>query len=1010
MVDYSEKGLETILVSHLRDVNGYVEGISADYAKDVALVKPWLEAFLQQTQPKKVASSKCFEVASERVKFYQRLSDELTKWGVTHLLRNGFRFNGVVFDLYYLTPSAENHSAKVLYEANCFGVIRQLHFSVQRPNDSIDVVAFINGLPIATFELKNHYTGQTVEHAVNQYKTDRDPKEVLLRPKRCAVHFAVDDTDVKMCTALAGKDSWFLPFNRGYQGGAGNPPIPGKTMTSYLWEEIFTKDSLSNIIEHFAKVVEVTDKTGKTKERVIWPRYHQLDAVRRLIAETVATPVGRKFLVQHSAGSGKSNTITWLAYQLVLSRKFNSVLVVTDQVALDRQIRDNLHAFAKMQNVMEWADDSAKLRQLLQSGKPIIVTTVHKFSFIMDEIGSSLKDRSYAVVIDEAHSSQSGTMASNMAASISGFGGGAGADEDIEEQLLRLIQSRKLATNANYYAFTATPKNKTLETFGEVRAGAQEVQYLPFHEYTMKQAIEEGFILDVLQHYTPYQSYYEVMKTVPDDPEFDKKKSAQRLRAFVESRPETIEKKSAIIVEHFCTKVFSKIGGKARAMVVTSSIERAIQFFHAISKLLQERKSQYKAIVAFTDKEIDGQMVTESSLNGFPSAQIERKMEEEPYRLLVVADKFQTGYDQPLLHTMYVDKQLSGLKAVQTLSRLNRAHPKKYDTFVLDFANEVEAIQAAFQQYYKATILDGASDVNKLNDLINEIECKPFYTLEDRDQMVTLRFSSDAEARSQIDSIVDAVVARFKNELSENDQIHAKSAMKNYCRIYPFFAAIMPYESEDWERYYLFYTLVVRKLPKLKGEDLTKGLCELVDLDKYRLQRLEEVKIELENQDATVAPVPVGIGGGKPTVEIDALSNIIKDFNDAFGGIEWKNEDEVIRQIQELPDRIEQDDEFAAALRNGDTHIIQIQFNDSIKRAVASMGEEKVEFMQHYFCNEAFRNFVNSRVLASCQNRERGRSMTRVLTSTRPQSPIRHALSVVDEDETYLLEAAGTEV
>lgn len=1011
MVDYSEKSLETILVSHLRDVNGYVEGTSADYAKDVAIVKPWLEAFLQQTQPKKVAASKCFEVASERVKFYNRLSDELGKYGVTHLLRNGFRFNGVIFDLYYLTPSAENHSAKALYEANCFGVIRQLHFSAQRPNDSIDVVTFINGLPIATFELKNHYTGQTVEHAVNQYKTDRDPKEVLLRPKRCAVHFAVDDTDVKMCTALAGKESWFLPFNRGYQGGAGNPPIPGKTMTSYLWEAILTKSSLSNIIEHFAKVVEVKDKKGKTKERVIWPRYHQLDAVRRLIAETTSSPVGRKFLVQHSAGSGKSNTITWLAYQLVLSRKFNSVLVVTDQVTLDRQIRDNLHAFAKLQNVMEWADDSAKLRQLLQSGKPIIVTTVHKFSFIMDEIGASLKDRSFAVVIDEAHSSQSGTMASNMAASISGLGG-AEDGEDLEAQLLKLIQSRKLATNANYYAFTATPKNKTLETFGEARAGAQEVQYVPFHEYTMKQAIEEGFILDVLQHYTPYRSYYEVMKKVEEDPEFDKKKSAQRLRTFVESRPETIEKKSAIIVEHFCTKVFSKIGGKARAMVVTSSIERAIQYFHTISKLLKERKSPYKAIVAFTDKEIDGQIVTESSLNGFPSAQIESKMEEEPYRLLVVADKFQTGYDQPLLHTMYVDKQLSGLKAVQTLSRLNRAHPKKYDTFVLDFANEIETIQTAFQQYYKTTILDGASDINKLNDLINEIEEKTFYTLTDRDQTVALRFSSDAEARSEIDACLDAVVARFKDELSEDDQIHAKSAMKNYCRIYPFFAAIMPYESEEWERYYLFYVLLVRKLPKLKGEDFTKGLCNLVDLDKYRLQRLEEVKIQLENQDAAVSPVPVGFGGGKATVELDALSSIIKDFNDAFGGIEWRNEDEVIRQIQELPKRIVQDDEFAAALRHGDAHIIQIQFNDTIKRAVASMGEEKVEFMQHYFCNEAFRNFVNGRVFASCQkqNDVLSKTTTHVSTPTHSQLSMQIPTAVVDEDETYMLQAAGTEV
>ena len=976
MTNTQEDGLETIIVNHLRDVNGYVEGKSELYSKDEALVKSWLEAFLVATQPEKVARSMCFASASEKAKFYSRLCEALAKRGVTDVLRKGFAFNGTTFDLYFPLPSEQNPSAKEAYEKNCFGVIRQLHYSKIDANDAIDFVVFINGLPLATFELKNHYTRQTVENAIRQYQTDRNPKDVLLKPKRCAVHFAVDDNDVYMCTELKGAESWFLPFNRGVNGGAGNPVVPGKTMTSYLWEEVFTKPSLSNIIENFAQVIVTEEKkTRKIKERVIWPRYHQLDAVRRLLAQTAADPVGRKFLIQHSAGSGKSNTITWLAYQLVLlqkadtTAKFDSIIVVTDRINLDKQIRDNINAFAKLKNLVGWADRANTLRELLQGGKKIIVSTIHKFSFILDEIGSSLKTKNFAIVIDEAHSSQNGEMASSLAASVSGNAQTLNEDgepEDTEDKIHRIIKGRKLAKNANYYAFTATPKNKTLEMFGEEHATAEGLAYAPFHEYTMKQAIEEKFILDVVRNYTPYQSYYEVVKKVEDDPQFDKDKAPKRIRAYVERQPETIEAKSRIIVDHFCTKVFKKIGGRARAMVVTSSIERAIDFYQHISRLLEEQGGTFKAIVAFTDKEIDGHVVTESSLNGFPSSAIEDKIEEEPYRLLIVADKFQTGYDQPLLHTMYVDKVLSDLKAVQTLSRLNRAHPKKFDTFVLDFANDPEDIRTAFQRYYKTTLLEGESDVNKLNDLIETVERQPFYTDEDKQQVVELRLFGKDEDRPKIDAILDAVVVRFREELNEEEQVRAKSAMKNFCRIYPFFAAIMPFESADWEKQYLFYSLLVKKLPKLKREDFTAGLLETIDFDKYRIQKLEERNLTLENVNATVSPIPVGSGGGIPGVEFDSLSRIIEDFNATFGGIDWKDEDEVRRQIQELPKRMAQDDSFVNAVRNGDSQVAQIQFNDIIQTLVATMGEEKLEFMRQYFDNAEFRNFVNERVFRAC--------------------------------------------
>ena len=999
-MDTSETGLEKIIVGWLVEKNGYEQETPHAYNKDFALVDEWVERFVRETQPEKVEQSMCFASPSERLKFFTRLSNEITKRGVTDVLRKGYKFNGPTCDRYYPLPSELNPSAKVAYEHNIFGVIRQVMYSKVNTNE-IDFVVFINGLPLATFELKNNFTGQTYENAIAQYRTDRDPKELLLQKKRCAVHFAVDDCQVWMCAALAGKDSWFLPFNRGVNGGAGNPVVEGDTMTSYLWKDVLTKPTLSNIIENFAQVIKKEDpKTHKVKEMVIWPRYHQLDAVRTLLNVTKMSNIGRRFLIQHSAGSGKSNSITWLAYQLVTLLQtnqepfFDSIIVVTDRVNLDKQIRDNIHAFQRLSNLVGWADKSGTLRELLTGGKKIIISTIFKFSFILDEIGNALKDKRFAIIIDEAHSSQNGSLSANLATGISGnatpvipfHSGGAslgnvaeepapyGEAEDIEDKIHRIIKGRKMAKNANYYAFTATPKNKTLEMFGDrVERIGDEPLYLPFHEYTMKQAIEEGFILDVLKNYTPYSSYYSVLKAVEDDPEYDKKKAMGKIRAFVERQPETIEKKAEIIVEHFLKKVYMKIGGKARAMVITSSIERAIEFYKVITKMLEERNSPYKAIVAFTDKVINGKIVTESELNGFPSSEIEQRIEQEPYRFLIVADKFQTGYDQPLLHTMYVDKQLSDVKAVQTLSRLNRCHPKKQDTFVLDFANDPEMIREAFQRYYKTTILEGESDVNKLNDLTETIEGFNFYTHNDVETVANLKLMGTDEDRPKIDSVIDAVVVRFKEEMNEDQQIKCKSAIKNYNRCYPFFSAIMPYESPEWEKQYVFYSLLIKKLPKLKIDDYTYGLLDDIDFDKYRIVKEEERAIMLENENTNVKPIPVGTGCGKPLPEMDALSSIVKDFNDTYGNIEWKNSDEVQRQIEELPARIAKSIDFANAVRNGDEQVAQITFHDDIINIVAAMLEEKTEFVQTYFANSDFQNFVNKRVYQAAVSRLSGK-------------------------------------
>lgn len=980
----TETGLETIIVDWLRDHNGYEQETPHAFNKDFALVDTWLEKFIIATQPQKVAQSMCFASPSERVKFFTRLSNEISKRGVTDMLRKGFKYNGSTFDLYYPLPSELNPSAKVAYEQNIFGVIRQVMYSKANTNE-IDFVVFINGLPLATFELKNNYTGQNYENAIAQYKTDRDPKELLLQKKRCAVHFAVDDQQVWMCTQLAGKDSWFLPFNRGVNDGAGNPVVENDTMTSYLWKDILTKESLSDIIENFAQVTSHDEmkngkKTGRIVETVIWPRFHQLDVVQKLIADTQRLPVGQRFLIQHSAGSGKSNSIAWLAYKLVVLLKdqqqlFDSIVVVTDRVNLDKQIRDNINSFKKLENIVGWADNAGSLREMLQSGKKIVITTIHKFSFILDEIGGTLKNKHFAIIIDEAHSSQNGSLSSNLATSISGNAEQLNEDgepEDFEDKVHRIIKGRKLAKNANYYAFTATPKNKTLEMFGMPYVNAEgKPSHRPYHEYTMKQAIQEGFIRDVLECYTPYDSYYKVLKAIQTDPKYDKKKALGKIRAYVERQPETIRKKAQTMVEHFCTRVYMKIGGQARAMIVTSSIERAVEYFSVVTELLQERKSPFKAIVAFSDKEINGKMVTESMLNGFPSSEIESRIEDDPYRILIVADKFQTGYDQPLLHTMYVDKQLSGLKAVQTLSRLNRCHPKKRDTFVLDFANNPEDIRAAFQTYYKTTILEGESDVNKLNDLTEDIEAVPFYTMNDLEKVAQLKLLGSDEDRPKIDSVLDAVAERFKKELNEKQQITAKSAIKNYNRAYPFLAAIMPFESLEWEKQYIFYSLLVCKLPRLIIDDFTQGLIETIDFDKYRCIKREERKIELEDMDAQVAPVPVGEGKGKADPHLELLSKIVEDFNKKFGNITWKNADEVKRQIEELPQRVAADEDFVNASRHGDSHMAQIVFYEAIYRVVAAMLEEKTEFVEHYFNNTDFQNMVNTRVYQAASSQVR---------------------------------------
>ena len=954
-----ENGFETIIVNYLRDRHGYAQRHSDDFNKELALDCDMLEAFLTESQPEKVAACACFASPLAKQKFFKRLTDELDKRGVTDVLRNGFRYINVVFDMSYPVAHELSVEGKRLFALNRFEVIRQLHFSPLNPELSIDVVLFINGMPIVTMELKNQWTKQDYTKAIAQYKKDRDPKVPLLHHKRCAVHLAIDDNECWMCTKLDGKNSRFLPFNKGNNGGKGNPVNPNGLRTAYVWEEVLAPEVLMTIISHYAQVI----KKG-SGEMAIWPRYHQFDCVRALLADTKSSKIGKRYLIKHSAGSGKSNTITWLAFQLVTLFQngvplLDSVVVVTDSVNLDKQIRDNITAFNRIKGLIAWADHSGSLRDSLKAGKKIIITTLHKFPYIIDEIGGELRAKQFAVIIDEAHSSQSGAMAADMSRTLAGLG--ISEDDDFEEKMEKLMKGRRLPDNVNYYAFTATPKNKTLTMFGTKQSAPDgRVESVPFHEYTMKQAIEEGFIHDVLRNYTCYQSFYNIVKATGDDPEYAKSEAQKKLRAYVERQPETIRAKAAIIVEHFCTRVSQKIGGKARAMVVASSIVKAIDYYYAIRQLLIERHSPYKVLIAFSgDKEYNGSVVTEEGINGFPQSQTPAMMKEAQNRILVVANKYQTGYDEPLLHTMYVDKQLSGVKAVQTLSRLNRTMPDKKDTFVLDFYNEDGIIKQAFQEAYKGIKLTDDPDPNRLNDLLMTAESGNFYGWTDVEEFNRLYWGG--ADREDIDPMLDRISDFFK-QLDVEVQVKCKSAMKAFCRAYTFFAAVLPFSSAEWEQTYHFFLFLLPKLPKLQRVDDDDEIVENVEFDKYRIVKGNEHNIYLADDDAELDPVTAGVGAVAED-EKEYLSKIIDDFNTRFG-TDWVNADKVKHQFKELTEKASQNISVRNAILNSDRQTAHLQFCQTMMLMMAQMMKEDTELPGRYMDNTEFRNSFNAAAFA----------------------------------------------
>ena len=966
--DTSEKGLEALIVKSLIEEAGYLPGLPEDYDRDHAIDPVHLLAFLKATQPRAVESLSLENGGPSRQQFFHRLQGEVTKRGVIDVLRKGIKHGPTSVDLYFGIPTPGNASAGDLHAANRFSVTRQLRFSKDEAKLSLDLAIFLNGLPLATFELKNSLTKQTCSDAINQYKRDRDPKELLFTLGRCAVHFAVDESEVWMCPQLAGKDSWFLPFNRGRDLGAGNPPNPAGLKTDYLWKEVLSKPRLADVLENYARLVEVVDARGKVRRRQVFPRYHQLDVVRELLKDAEAKGAGVSYLVQHSAGSGKSNSITWLAHQLVELKRggqpvFDSIIVVTDRTVLDKQIRDNIRQFARVSAVVgAVTGGSGQLRGFIEQGKKIIISTIQKFPFIVEEIGDQHRDRRFAIIIDEAHSSQGGQTTSAMHAALGPRG--EEEDETDEDQINRVMESRKKLGNASYFAFTATPKNKTLEIFGERRPDGA---FRPFHVYTMKQAIEEGFILDVLKQYTPVSSYYRLMKKVEEDPEFDVKKAQRKLRKYVESHDYAIRRKAEIMVDHFHDQVIAKqkVGGKARAMVVTSGIERAMHYKRAFDAYLLERKSPYRAIVAFSgEHEVDGRKMTEATMNGFPSTRIPETFQQDPYRFLVVADKFQTGYDEPLLHTMYVDKVLSGIKAVQTLSRLNRAHPQKHDTFILDFMNDVDTIQAAFADYYRTTVLSEATDPDKLHDLKADLDASQVY--DPRDVTTLANLYLGGADRDKLDPILDASVAAYTAELDEDGQVAFKGKAKAFARTYSFLSSVLPYSNADWERLSIFLNFLTPRLPAPKEEDLSKGILETIDMDSYRVEMMARLAIALPDQDAEIGPVPGGGAGGTPEPELERLSQIVRAFNDQFGNIDWKDKDKIDKVIaEEIPAKVAADRAYQNAMKNSDMQNARIEHDNALQRIMLELITDHTELFKLFSDDPGFKKWLSDTIFQS---------------------------------------------
>lgn len=956
---------------------GYQKRKPEDYDRELCLIPRDAYDFILATQPKEWGRYQAQHGDAAKAKLLERLSSEIRRNGSLAVLRSGFKETGIPFRLAYFRPaSGLNEELGRLHRANIFSVVRQLRYS-QKGEQSLDLAIFINGLPIFTAELKNPMTGQSVEDAIAQYKRDRDPRENLFAYGRCLAHFAVDPNLVYVTSQLQGEETRFLPFNKGRFGGAGNPPVSptrGGYPTSYLWEETWARDSVLELLRQFIQEVEEEDDRGrKTGKRfILFPRYQQLDCVRALVSDARARGPGKRYLIQHSAGSGKSYTIAWLAHQLSTlhdradKRVFDSIVVVTDRRQLDRQLQSAVRQFEQTLGVVENIDTTSRqLQAALEDGKTIIVTTLQKFPVIASQIGE-LPGKRFALIVDEAHSSQSGESTKSLKAVLSSRSleeaslEEAAADEaraqtpeeELDEKVQEEIAKRGRAPNISTFAFTATPKPKTFELFGTKLADGS---YAPFHLYSMHQAIEEGFILDVLSSYTTYTSYWKLLKKIEADPRYEKKKAEYLLKAFVDLSEHAIKAKLRVMVEHFAVRAQGEIGGRAKAMIVTRSRLHAVRYKIEIDKYLASSGYPFKALVAFSGTVKDGgKDYTESGMNGFTEAQTAKTFERPEYRFLIVANKFQTGFDQPLLHTMYVDKKLGGVGAVQTLSRLNRTCPGKSGTMVLDFANEAEEIKLAFQPYFESTILKEGTDPNLLYELETDLLGFPVFDLSEIESFARLYFIENATLDRLYAAQVPALSRFAALERDERDSF--KSRLTDFVRLYSFLAQILPFADPSLEKLYV-YARHLRRQIKDEDSSLPVEVQRNIDMESYRLQRTGERKIALDRGPGVLVPQTTKDPIGMVPDELEALSRIIAELNERFGlnlGPEHR------LTIGQMMERLDDDPALEAASRVNTRENVRLTFDQKVEDVIQEIVDSNFELYKRITDDPAFGEVVKS--------------------------------------------------
>lgn len=990
-----------------------------DFKKNEAIDSRRLWSFLEATQRNLLDEWR--GRGDMRQSIEKELKRKIESVGTLEVLRKGLEVDNLQGDkrlrLFYPRPSqADSDQSHILYGMNQFSVTRQATYSKLRPGNELDMVIYINGLPVFTFELKNPWTGQTAKYdAIKQYRENRDQRDPMLMFGRCLAHFAVDKDEIYFCTRLDGKKSFFMPFNQGLPNGlgAGNPVNPNGHKTSYLWERILRKDVIADLISNFAMMDYGEAKTKKAvphilrnAKKLIFPRFHQLDVVNKLIDEVETKGVGGHYLIQHSAGSGKTNSISWLAFKLIkatpetmdavravaLDRQlFQTVIIVTDRKVLDSQLTANVKAFAPGKDIVAHADTSRQLKEAIEAGKRIILTTIQKFPYIVGDI-ADMKNSNFAIIIDEAHSSQSGIAADKLNASL-------GRDEDqngadIDDLIDRLIQERKMSANASYFAFTATPKRETLERFGiEMPDGS----FRPYHLYSMKQAIEENFIRDVLTNYTTYHSFYEVAKRTEENPEYDEARAQKLLRKMVECEPHTIAAKADVMLSHFDAKVFRahKLNGKAKAMVVTKDIECAIRYYFALRKFAEERHLPYKILIAFSGtKEVDGVEYSEAGLNGFADYKTPEEFAKAENRILVVANKYLTGFDQELLSTMYIDKPLGGVLAVQTLSRLNRISPennkRNEDIFVLDFFNTVDDMKKAFDDFCTSTTLDQATDPNVLSELRATLLDLGVFTEDEVEQFNEL-FHRGAE-QDELSPILDVAQSRYENEIEwpENGQADFKMKCKQFVKVYSRIAALMVFDAPAWEKIYWYLRLLIPqlKVPQNGGIDIS-DLLDNTDLNTYALSRtaLNE-HIELDADETRLDPLaPKMVNAGGTEDDRTAFDIILEHFNERhMNGWDATPEEQRTKVVRIAQIVTQQAQYQNTVVGNPDTEAAERMFQEILNRAMAQQRNADLSLYRQFRADETFRHDFAHLVHAAIENVDYLASQQYTITPNNPTS------------------------